>query len=156
MHRLILLRHAETEQHSAGGDFDRALTPRGQEDAALAGQTLASRGFKPDLALVSTARRAVQTWEALRTAFPDARAELEPELYNASAEALFAVAQAAEASTVVVVAHNPGLQMLALDLVVRAGAGRDAGLGPHHSPPGAAAVFRFEGGAPVFEAMIAP
>jgi phosphohistidine phosphatase len=154
MQRLILLRHAEAEQNGAGGDVHRALTARGHADARAAGQALAARGFVPGLALVSSARRAVETWEAAAPAFPAARMRLEARLYNDSAEGLFAAARAAGADAVLLVAHNPGLQMLALELAVRAGA---PGLADARQfPPAAAAVFGFAGGAPRFEALILP
>ncbi|HWW25895.1 MAG TPA: histidine phosphatase family protein, partial [Caulobacter sp.] len=52
MDRLILMRHGKAEQHAAsGGDFERALAPRGQNDAALMAKVLAKAGLSPDLAL---------------------------------------------------------------------------------------------------------
>lgn len=157
MRRLILLRHAEAEQHAGGGDFHRRLTPHGQAGARAVGEALAARGFIPDLALVSGARRAFETWETARAAFPGARDQVDPHLYDAGARALLAAARAApEAGTVMVVAHNPGLQILALELAAEADALGRAGADLHHFPPATAAVFSFEDGAPVFEALISP
>lgn len=161
MQRLILLRHAEAEQHAAGGDFHRALTARGRGDARAVGEALAVRGFAPDLVLVSSARRAVQTWEEARPALPAASVELDAGLYNAGSRALLAAAQAAEAQTaqaqtVLVVAHNPGLQILALELAAEAGAVGAAGLDLHRFAPATAAVFSFASGAPELLALIVP
>ena len=62
MDRLILMRHGRAEPDSAtGDDFDRALVPGGVRQAQVAGATLADMGFRPDIALVSPAVRAVQT-----------------------------------------------------------------------------------------------
>jgi len=154
MQRLILLRHAEAEQSHSGGDFNRALTASGLAAARAIGEHLAARGLVPDLALVSTAKRTVQTWEAAQPAFPAARLELVPELYNAPAKILLAAAKRADAAHVMVLAHNPGLQVLALELTVRAGAVKQATLGLHSFPPATAAAFRFENDAVMFETLI--
>ncbi len=154
MQRLTLMRHAEAEQNASKGDFNRALTASGQAAARIVGEHLAARGLVPDLALVSNARRAVQTWEAAQPAFPTARLELVPELYNAPAKTLLAAAKRADAGHVMLVAHNPGLQVLALELVVRARAVKQAGLALQTFPPATAAVFRFEDDAVLFETLI--
>src|SRR5579863_1617512 len=127
MRRLILFRHAKAEPRSgAGDDFDRALTPRGCEDAALVGAALASEGLAPDFALISPARRAAETWVCAREAFPGIRTELDRSLYNAGADEIRALIDkvADRCDTLIVVGHNPGLQELAADLLVRASASR--------------------------------
>lgn len=124
MDRLILMRHAKAERRSTSGeDFDRALTETGREDAALMGRVLAKEGLVPDLVLVSAARRTQDTWEALSAAFPKAKIEVRRDLYNASAPALLEAAEEAEARTVMVIAHNPGVHELTLDLLIDGGAG---------------------------------
>ena len=125
MRRLILFRHAKAEPRAPGGeDFDRSLAARGRTDAALMGRVLAREKLSPDLALVSTARRAVETWDEARKAFPDARTETREAIYNASAEEILAEVErvAAGAETVMVVGHNPGLHELAVDLLIRGSA----------------------------------
>jgi len=73
MRRLILFRHAKTEARSpSGDDASRRLTERGRDEAALMGRVLAEAGFLPDLALVSPAVRARETWEALAASLPKA------------------------------------------------------------------------------------
>jgi phosphohistidine phosphatase len=53
MQRLILMRHADAERASGSGrDQDRTLSPRGRADALAMGRALATRGARPDLALV--------------------------------------------------------------------------------------------------------
>ncbi|MGR4862203.1 SixA phosphatase family protein [Caulobacter sp. LARHSG274] len=121
MDRLILMRHGKAEQHAAsGGDFERALAPRGQGDAALMGKMLAQAGLAPDLALVSSARRTRQTWEAVAPAFPAARAEFRRDLYHAEAQDVLAAIRddAPDHGTVMAVGHNPGLHELALRLAM--------------------------------------
>lgn len=121
MKRLILFRHGKTERHAPSGeDFDRRLTVRGCEDSHLMGKVLAEAGLVPDLALVSAAERARETWDAARPAFPDARVEFRRELYNADARDLMRYARADLAETILIVAHNPGLHVLAVTLAGQA------------------------------------
>jgi phosphohistidine phosphatase len=125
MRRLILFRHAKAEPRGAGmDDFDRPLAQRGREDAALMGRVLAGEGLVPDLALVSPARRASETWLYARDAFPEAKAELRRDLYNAAPETIREeVEKSAEAAdTVIVVGHNPGIHELAVELLIEGAA----------------------------------
>ena len=121
MDRLILMRHGKAEPHAAsGGDFERALAPRGQNDAALMGRVLAKAGLSPDLALVSSARRTRETWEAAALAFPKARSETRRDLYHAEVQDVLAAIrdEAPDTGTVMVVGHNPGLHELALRMAL--------------------------------------
>jgi phosphohistidine phosphatase len=125
MRRLILFRHAKAEPRAPGAeDIDRPLASRGREDASLMGKVLARQGLKPDLALVSASRRTRETWDIVGAAFPAARAEYSQGLYNATPEELLEEVQGAAdgADTVIVVAHNPGLHELAVNLLIDGGA----------------------------------
>ena len=118
MRRLILLRHAKTEPRAASGeDIDRALTGEGRRAAASVGHALAAAGLIPDLALVSPALRARETFDAVAPTLSDVRLQISPELYDASAEALRGAADAADGETVLLIAHNPGVGVLAQSLV---------------------------------------
>ena len=118
MRRLILLRHGKAESVSAtGGDFDRCLTERGRRDCALIGRVLAEAGVRPDLALVSAAKRAQETWEEVQRAFPNTPAETVRGLYLAAPEQIAsAVGTVEETLCVMVIGHNPGLHEFALAL----------------------------------------
>ncbi len=125
MRRLILFRHAKALPRAHGeDDFDRPLASRGWEDAAIVGRALAEHGLAPDLALVSPARRTSETWIGARDAFPPARTELAPALYDATPEAIReAIDDAAErCDTLIVVGHNPGLHEVAIELLMDASA----------------------------------
>ena len=161
MDRLILFRHGKAQAESASGDdFDRQLAPRGVRESAEMAETLARLGLVPDLAVVSPAARARETWAAAEPAFPDARTQLEPELYNAESGA---VRQAAEVAgrgvaTVMVVGHNPGLQELAVRLLQEGSSppsliSRVQG----RFPTAAAAVFLFDdAGRPAYDGLFFP
>jgi phosphohistidine phosphatase len=120
MRRLILLRHAKTERAAPGErDRDRKLMKRGCSDAPLIGAYMAHHGLVPDLALVSPAKRAQETWALIAAAFAKPpRAVDDERLYNASPEALLdAIGDTRKAHTLVVVGHNPGLHDLAQRLI---------------------------------------
>jgi phosphohistidine phosphatase len=161
MDRLILFRHGKAQAESASGDdFDRKLAPRGVRESAEMGETLARLGLVPDLALVSPAARARETWEAAEAAFPNAQARLEPELYNADSGAVRQAAEAAgrTSATVMVVGHNPGLQELAGRLLIEGSAPPAlVARAQRQFPPAAAAVFLIDAnGRPAFDGLFFP
>lgn len=161
MDRLILLRHGKAEADSpSGDDFDRRLTPRGvAESTAMAGR-LAEMGFAPDIALVSSAARTSGTWAALSDAFPKAEARFERTLYLADAASLREAAEAAGAAcgSVLVVAHNPGVQELAVQLLQEGSAPASLiARAQRMFPTAAAAVFLFDhNGRPAFDGLFFP
>ncbi len=125
MRRLILLRHAKTERDAPSGrDFDRRLDELGTHDARDIGQWLARNNYTPDLAWVSLAHRAQQTWEILQKSFPKSRAEHLEELYSTDAGDLLTTirtAGIADPKVLMIVAHNPALHELALALISAGG-----------------------------------
>ena len=120
MRRLMLLRHAKTERAEPGErDRDRKLMKRGREDAPVVGAYMAHHGLVPDLALVSPAARAQETWMLLATAFAKTpRMQIDDRIYNSSPRNLLQViAEPRKARKLLVVGHNPSLHELALQLV---------------------------------------
>ena len=118
--QLTLFRHAKT--HPAEGDqddFDRALMPVGRRDAPRIAEGIAAAGASPVLALVSDARRTRETWELIQPAFGRVEARFLPAYYLAPAETLLGEAERADAASVIIVAHNPGLHDLASRLAPR-------------------------------------
>ena len=88
MRRLMLLRHAKTENDAPSGkDQDRRLDDRGRLDAAEIGRWMAGHPPFPDSVLVSTAVRSQQTWDivwdAMSGTAPKPTVELLVELYGA-------------------------------------------------------------------------
>lgn len=119
--RLMLLRHAKSEKAEGGmSDHARRLNARGKADAPVIGAYMARHALIPDLALVSTAERARQTWERVAGALAAApRVTYEERLYNAGAEAIIALVKgmAPTVRTLLVVGHNPGLHEAARRLI---------------------------------------
>jgi phosphohistidine phosphatase len=114
MRQLILVRHAKAVPASGPiADFDRPLADQGRIDAPLIARGLAAAGAAPQVALVSTARRCRETWDAMQGAFAGVEAHFIEDFYNAAAETLLEEAEAAGVERILVLAHNPGLHELA-------------------------------------------
>ncbi|THD51902.1 MAG: histidine phosphatase family protein [Bradyrhizobium sp.] len=151
MRRLMLLRHAKTENEAPSGrDQDRRLDNRGRRDAAEIGGWIARHSTFPDLVLVSHAVRAHQTWEiaweAMKERVPEPQVELLPELYGADVSQLLETIREASSTDprrLMIVGHNPGMHELALAL---AGSGDGAARKAlaDNLPTSGLAVFEFE------------
>jgi len=129
MKQLILMRHAKAEKDAESGeDFDRTLSKRGREEARSVAEALKAYGIKPDYALVSEAARTRGTFAEVEAVLGPIRAEITKDAYNAGADALRRMIEAREdeGQCVLVVAHNPGIQVLAAEYLFEGAAGQDA------------------------------
>ena len=144
---LLLMRHANSPWGGRGvRDFERELSSRGHMDSARVGRWLANSGRVPDHVVCSPARRARETvadvLKELGSPLSDVRwAE---GIYEASPSDLIDVlSQTPErAHCVLMVGHNPGMEMLA-GLFAR-GSGFAAGVQPSFSTA-SVAHLTFEG-----------
>lgn len=113
--RLVVVRHAKAEP-VAPTDMERRLTVRGQSDAADVGAWLLQQQFTPDLAVVSTAVRTRETWQALaQRAGWNTQVDHRVDLYSAGPEAVLDVLRTtpSDVSSLVLVGHNPTVAYLA-------------------------------------------
>ena len=110
------MRHAKAEA-TAPTDHERALAARGRDDAGAAGRWLREQAITPDVALVSDALRTRQTWEAVAAAagWDESVAVFSEGLYAAGSDSAFDLLRetAADASTLVVIGHNPTMAYVA-------------------------------------------
>ena len=116
MRRLLLLRHAKSDWPDGFSDPLRPLAERGQRDAPEMGKAIALASIVPDLSLISTAVRTRQTWELLAPELgKKVQMREESELYGASERTLldFAKNTPDDIETLLLCAHNPGLERLA-------------------------------------------
>lgn len=116
--RLVLVRHAKTEQSDELSDHERQLLPRGVADARAAGVWLLDEaGLMPDLVLCSSATRARQTWEhmAEHDDLADVEVQTDDRIYNAHPDELLDVINEVPdgVRTVVLIGHSPGVPDLA-------------------------------------------
>ncbi|GAA1926847.1 SixA phosphatase family protein [Nocardioides marmoribigeumensis] len=152
---LVLLRHAKSDWSVDACDADRPLNKRGKRQAAETGRWLA-RHVPVDLALVSTAKRAQQTWRRACEQMPStAPCRDSAALYTHDGSEVLRVVRSLpdNARCVVLVGHNPALEEAVDRLtgtwvemptsalaVVRLAAWQDAGTTPgtlasHGRPP---------------------
>lgn len=147
--RLVLVRHAKTEQVPGKVDHDRELLPRGVADARAGGRWLVEHDLVPDLVLCSTATRARQTWERLAEGGDLEHVEVwdDRRIYNAYPDEILDVVREAsqDARTVMVVGHAPGIPSLAAGLA-DADASDPAALGALHEgmPTAVGAVLELD------------
>lgn len=114
---VVVVRHGKSSWRTNEPDHNRPLSSRGTRDAVVAGQQLARLSF--DVALVSPATRARQTWQSLQmggVACADVRTT--DELYHGWTAQVIDVLRGLPASvrTVLVVGHEPTLSDLVLTL----------------------------------------
>ena len=120
MTQLLLLRHAKSAWDDPSlPDHQRPLNPRGHRAARAMASCFAQLNLAPDLALVSSARRARETFEALGLVPEAMETEVSDALYLADSHTLLGRLQAVPdlCACVLLVGHNPGLYEFALDLV---------------------------------------
>lgn len=114
MRTLLLLRHAKSswDDHSLA-DRERPLNARGLAAAPFIGERLSSLKPRPDVIVSSPAVRARETASLIRAAgLREVPLVLNEKIYEASPNTLREVALSfpEDASCVLVVGHNPGLE----------------------------------------------
>jgi len=120
--QLFVLRHAKSSWDDPGlDDHERPLAPRGRRAAKLLAEHVRHAGIAPSQVLCSSSRRTRETLEGVS---PAGEALIEDELYGASCDQLLERLRGVPAGTesVMVIGHNPAMQMLVLRLAGRNGA----------------------------------
>ena len=141
------MRHAKAEQVAAS-DMERPLTERGRTDAEEAGAWLAAQGFEPDHAVVSSAVRTRETWEAVAaSAGWSLEPEVETSLYSAGPDSVLDLLRLVPVASrsLIVVGHNPTVAYLAQ--LLSDGAGDEEAMSAMAAgyPTGAATLFDYDG-----------
>lgn len=117
---LVLLRHSKSDWSGNETDALRPLAKRGRRQAPESGRWLAANLGSIDLAVVSPAVRARETWELVSAQLAQpAPTRFDDRVYAASADALLGIVRElpGDARTVVLVGHNPGIEELAARLI---------------------------------------
>lgn len=113
---LILMRHGKSGYPSGVADHERPLADRGRREAAIAGEWMRSEDLQVDAVLCSTATRTRQTLERTGVSAPVIYLD---EIYGGTPfDILEAIRVYApdDASTLLVVGHEPGMPQTALTL----------------------------------------
>ena len=121
MRELFLFRHAKSSWSDLDlDDHDRPLNARGQNAAPMMGQYMQDNAINPAMVLCSSS---VRTRQTLDLAFPDAHEGDPPvvysrEIYEAPPTLLLQCIATVEdsVSSLMLLGHNPGMQMLTLQL----------------------------------------
>jgi len=148
MNRLILMRHAKTEAWTEGlDDHGRALTDQGHRAAETIGLALKAQSWRPERAIVSTARRTRETWAHMAGLFPECEVQFDESLYLAGERGIADLINEQDgAGCLMVIGHNPGLHDLAVSIM------RDSGSADHQAairlaakmPTGGCALYESE------------
>ena len=119
MRQLILLRHAKSSwDDPAMPDHARPLNARGKRAAVVMAAVMRDLGLAPDAVLVSSARRTLQTLEALSPLPDNPMVEPMDDLYLASWQGMLQTLRRMPETvrSVLLIGHNPGMHDLALAL----------------------------------------
>lgn len=144
---LYLLRHAHAANASGHGDEVRPLNAKGRLEAAKVGETLKIEHIKPEKWLVSSAQRTTETASrALRASGYDITPQSEKKLYLASAGEIIRLINELEDNpqSIIIVAHNPGIEQLVKLLCNSHGNARAHRALSHGYPPAALTTITFE------------
>lgn len=111
------MRHAKSDWSTAcAGDFDRPLAKRGRKDAPRMGMWLNKHGLRPDIFISSPAQRTRETAVCIagKINFPPRDIIWDERVYDASLHDLLGVINqyCVDTGTLLLVAHNPGLDSL--------------------------------------------
>jgi len=114
---LLIMRHGKSDWHTGSqSDFERPLTMRGQKAVKRIGKWLIQQELAPDYIISSPANRAQQTAIGIcrKLKLDESGITWEPRIYGADMETLLYVLGAcpAEKQRVMLIGHNPGLEML--------------------------------------------
>jgi phosphohistidine phosphatase len=124
-HTLLLLRHAKSDYPTGVSDHERPLAPRGEREAALAGDWLRAHAPVINAVLCSTATRTRQTLARTRI---DAPVEYVDRLYDATPGAIIEEINNVDADveTLLVIGHEPAMSSVALGLATADGSNATA------------------------------
>lgn len=144
---LFLLRHAKAVPYGKGSaDFERPLSERGERDAEKMASLFERQGFSPDKALCSPSVRTRQTLEAFKDCLALCKPTFPEEMYLIGAAPLLTRIRktGSEKSKLFIIAHSPGIEELALELIDPKAGGDALGLErmSEKFPTGALAVLK--------------
>ena len=146
--RLIVMRHAKSSWKAPNlDDHERPLNKRGRGDAPMVADAIFDRGWIPDLILVSSSKRTLQTLEGMSHRMGKAPFEVRSGIYHATViDLMEELEDMLDNGTTMIIGHNPGSEILVNHLS-----------GEWHTMPTATAVLLLHSGSSwSVEAVIRP
>jgi len=117
---VYLLRHAKSDWDDANlKDHERPLSERGKKAAPQMAAYIKKQKYKPDIILCSTARRTVETFDALKEELGESlTVRFEDAIYLADPHKLLERLTWLDdgMKSAMIIGHNPGMAQLALQL----------------------------------------
>ena len=135
--RLIVMRHAKSSWKDPNlDDHDRSLNKRGRRDAPMVADAIFERGWIPDLILVSSSKRTLQTLEGMSHRMGKTPFEVRSGIYHATViDLVEELGDMLDNGTTMIIGHNPGSEILVNHLS-----------GEWHTMPTATAVLLLHSG----------
>ena len=146
--RLIVMRHAKSSWKDPNlDDHERPLNKRGRRDAPMVADAIFERGWIPDLILVSSSKRTLQTLEGMSHRMGKTPFEVRSGIYHATViDLVEELEDMLYNGTTMIIGHNPGSEILVNHLS-----------GEWHTMPTATAVLLLHSGSSwSVEAVIRP
>ena len=146
--RLIVMRHAKSSWKDTNlDDHERPLNKRGRRDAPMIADAIFERGWIPELILVSSSKRTLQTLEGMSHRMGKTPFEVRSGIYHATViDLMEELEDMLDNGTTMIIGHNPGSEILVNHLS-----------GEWHTMPTATAVLLLHSGSSwSVEAVIRP
>ena len=146
--RLIVMRHAKSSWKDPNlDDHERPLNNRGRRDAPMVADAIFERGWIPELILVSSSKRTLQTLEGMSHRMGKTPFEVRSGIYHATViDLVEELEDMLDNGTTMIIGHNPGSEILVNHLS-----------GEWHTMPTATAVLLLHSGSSwSVEAVIRP
>ena len=135
--RLIVMRHAKSSWKDMNlDDHERPLNKRGRRDAPIVADAIFDRSWIPELILVSSSKRTLQTLEGMSHRMGKTPFEVRPGIYHATViDLMIELEDMLNVGTTMILGHNPGSELLVNHLS-----------GEWHTMPTATAVLLLHSG----------
>ena len=135
--RLVIMRHAKSSWKNQNlDDHERPLNNRGRRDAPIVADAIFDRSWIPELILVSSSKRTLQTLEGMSHRMGKTPFEVRPGIYHATViDLMIELEDMLNVGTTMILGHNPGSELLVNHLS-----------GEWHTMPTATAVLLLHSG----------
>ena len=112
--RLIVMRHAKSSWKDPNlDDHERPLNKRGRRDAPMVADAIFERGWIPELILVSSSKRTLQTLEGMSHRMGKTPFEVRSGIYHATViDLVTELEDMLDNGTTMIIGHNPGSEIL--------------------------------------------